>query len=825
MPVPPLQTYGQATAPPAQPQAIGTPPNPTHYQHQQQSLQPSGSQQAGYQQGPPKPKPKIDPTHIPSPVQMQQANEAIFLTEHYGTCSQQTIPLSTTDHKTIDQGNCNPRFMRATLREIPKSPDLVRDTHLPFGLVVQPLAKLHPEDEPVPLATTTGEDGPIRCSRCKGYINPACQFTDGGRKFNCNLCGFTNDVPEHYFSHLDMAGQRMDLDQRPELRLGSVEFEVPEVYWTRQPSSLRVLFAVDVSFSAIQSGMVETFCAALQLALFSDATFPPGTRIGIVTFDSAVHFYNLSATLEQAQMLVVPDVNDMFLPLSDDAIFVDPHASRSVIENLLSSLPSLFAGNRQPTSVFGSAVKAGMMSLQATGGKIHVLQTTLPTAGIGMLKNRDNPKLYGTDKERQLLSPQDAMYTTIGKECVDLGICVDLWCFPLNTYIDVCTLGVIPALTGGDTHFYPNFARDRDDVSFTDSLINSLSREQGYNAAMRVRCSNGLAVDEQFGNFYMNNSTDVELAGVDADKSVAFSLRHDGKLDEGDVHFQCALLYTTKTGHRRVRLHNLRIPATNDINTIFRQADLDTSMNVLSKQVISQTPKKLQQDLVTLLDGECTRILAAYRKHCASSAASGQLILPESFKTLPVYILSLKKSTALRRDMMVGADMRVYSMRRFKSLGVSALIRWLYPRMVNLHEYLTVKGKISIVPLQRLSYDLLHPKGMYLLEGPEATYLWIGQHVDAALLQSLFGVAELNEVNPKMAQMPPASTPQAERLAALLQRSPSMAPLRVIRQGFDHEGEFMNMLVEDETHSQMSYVDYLCMIHKQIQSEVEPKRK
>lgn len=34
------------------------------------------------------------------------------------------------------------------------------------------------------------------------------------------------------------------------------------------------------------------------------------------------------ATLDQAQMLVVPDVNDMFLPLSENAIFVDPHASR-----------------------------------------------------------------------------------------------------------------------------------------------------------------------------------------------------------------------------------------------------------------------------------------------------------------------------------------------------------------------------------------------------------------------------------------------------------------------------------------------------------------
>lgn len=67
--------------------------------------------------------------------------------------------------------------------------------------------------------------------------------------------------------------------------------------------------------------------------------------------------------------------------------------------------------------------------------------------------------------------------------------------------------------------------------------------------------------------------------------------------------------------------------------------------------VLSQAGKKLPQDMMTQLDGECVRILAAYRKHCASSASPGQLILPESFKVLPLYMLGLKKSAAMRRGM------------------------------------------------------------------------------------------------------------------------------------------------------------------------------
>ena len=53
----------------------------------------------------------------------------------------------------------------------------------------------------------------------------------------------------------------------------------------------------------------------------------------------------------------------------------------------------------------------------------------------------------------------------------------------------------------------------------------------------------------------------------------------------------------------------------------------------------------------------CVDILAAYRKHCTSNPASGQLILPETLKHLPLYTLSMLRGDAFSNE-AVSADRR-----------------------------------------------------------------------------------------------------------------------------------------------------------------------
>ena len=47
----------------------------------------------------------------------------------------------------------------------------------------------------------------------------------------------------------------------------------------------------------------------------------------------------------------------------------------------------------------------------------------------------------------------------------------------------------------------------------------------------------GIRPVDFLGNFYMSNTTDVELACIDCDKAVSVEIKHDDKLSEGDGAF------------------------------------------------------------------------------------------------------------------------------------------------------------------------------------------------------------------------------------------------------------------------------------------------
>ncbi|KAJ3013003.1 COPII coat Sec23p-Sfb3p heterodimer component [Thoreauomyces humboldtii] len=812
------------------PQPGFQPQHPTQqsgYQQPYQGYQQSGPlpHGQGYGGGGPPQKSRIDPNQVPSAVAVQEADQSLYDNAPFSTTSRSVPPLASTTFKAVDDGNCSPRFIRLTAYNIPCTDELVNVTSVPLGMIIQPLAELAPDEEPIELVDM-GEKGPIRCHRCKAYVNAYFHFIDGGRKFVCNLCHFENEVPAEYFMNLDMSGRRMDLMRRPELRKGTIDFVAPKGYCARPPKPVSYVIAIDVTWNSVQSGLLKRVVEAIRELLYNGVkTIPPNTRVGIITFDKSVHFYNLSPGLEQPQMLVVSDVSDMFVPLNA-GFLVDPMESRAVIETLLDTLPTIFENNRIHEPALGAAVQAAHAALKEHGGKVSVFQTALPTFGPGMLKNREDAKMFGTDKERTLYEPQEYFWPKLGQDCASDGVSIDMFLFP-SAYIDVATVGSLSALTGGELYLYPNFDTARDGLRVAKDFINSLTKTYGFDALLRIRVSNGLKVTDHFGNFYMKNVTDVEIAGLDSSKAIGVGFKHDGKLDEKhESAFQAALLYTTSSGERRIRVHNISVPNTTLLGNVFRFADMDTTINYLSKAAVAQTVSTTLKQVRERLTEKCVKILAAYRKHAASSTSPGQLILPESYKLFALYLLCILKLKAFRGGPDMPTDIRVLHMRMLKSFGVPESVPFLYPRLMQLHDLVSPYGEIDerglvkLPPLIRVSAERLSPQGAYVIENGQQMIVYLGRGLSEMFLKDVFGVPTLEGVDPKLKMLPVFDNPTSQRIrmivSRLQQERSRYLHFQVVRQQMDQFGdvEFNNLLIEDQNMDNLGYVEYLVTVHR-----------
>uniref|UniRef100_A0A0E0MFF9 Protein transport protein Sec24-like CEF n=1 Tax=Oryza punctata TaxID=4537 RepID=A0A0E0MFF9_ORYPU len=732
---------------------------------------------------------KIDPNQIPRP--MAETSVIIFETRQGGQAA--IPPAASSEFIVKDTGNCSPRLMRCTVNQIPCTGDLLTTSGMPLSLMVQPFSLPHPSEEPIQLVDF-GDMGPIRCSRCKAYINPFMRFVDQGRHFICNLCGFSNDTPREYICNLGPDGRRRDADDRPELCRGTVEFVASKEFLVRDPMPAVYFFLIDVSMNAIQTGATAAACSAISQAI-SDLPEGPRTMVGIATFDSAIHFYSLKRAQQQPLMLIVPDVQDVYTPLQKDLI-LPVSECRENLEQLLESIPSMFENNRVADSAFGAAMKAGFLAMKSTGGKLLVFQSVLPSLGVGSLSAREAE----------------------GRA----NVCVDVF-LTTQSYVDIASISVVPNTTGGRVYYYYPFSARSDPAKLFNDLRWNISRPQGFEAVMRVRCSQGLQVQDYFGNFCKRVPTDIDLPSIDSDKTIMVTFKHDDKLQENsECGFQCALLYTTVYGQRRIRVMNLSLPCTNMLSNLFRYADLETQFTCFLKQAANGIPTSTLFHLREEITNTCINILQSYRKYCASVSSSGQLILPEALKLLPLYTLALIKSIGLRNEGRL--DDRSYWISLVSSVSVLLAVPLVFPRLIPIHDLTSRGDDESLIPSPlMLNSENIREDGVYLLENGEDGLIYVGNVVEPTILEQIFGVSSLAAL-PSQAVLEQFDNELSRKVNEVIneirRQRCSYLRLRLCRRGEPSGDFFRSFLIEDKAPGGLSYVEFLVHVHRQIQSKM-----
>uniref|UniRef100_A0A914IBI6 Uncharacterized protein n=1 Tax=Globodera rostochiensis TaxID=31243 RepID=A0A914IBI6_GLORO len=844
------------------------------------------SMPGGFPTGPPQPqRQRLDPDMMPSLVQVadddQNTRSGLFPT---GFPHAESPPLVSTEIIAQDQGNANPKFMRSTLYAVPQTNDMTKATQLPLSLAICPFAKLHQSEYPPPVIDL-GDIGPVRCQRCKAYMCPFMEFVDGGRKFRCPFCHANTPVEDGYFAHLDHTGRRTDIQHRPELFLGSYEFVATKQYCKNgiSPKQPAFIFMLDVSYNAVRSGMVELFCRNImdmlrELPRENFREGPSSMRIGLATYDQTVHFYNLSQP-NRAEMLVVSDIADVFVPFVD-GFLVEFEQAESALSVCLREIVNNFAQTRITETALGPTIQAGLDALRSAdrAGKLFIFHTSLPVleGAPGQLKSREDRKLLGTDKEKTILSPATDFYAKLGEECVKWGCAVDLFLFP-NAFVDVASIAPAVSTTGGIVYKYQYFDAERDGERFLADLRHDITREVAFDVMMRLRTSTGIRPTGFHGAFFMQNTTDIEVAALDADKAVQIEIKYDDKLDEREsAYFQMAVLFTSCGGQRRLRVHNLSLPISTDYAQLYRLIDEDCLATHLFKQaeqtLREKTPKEMRDELTV----RCAQMLAAYREKCSESAPLGQLILPECAKLLPLHVNCIERHDALNGGAEITVDDRAWMMSLVPSLSVLATAHLLYPRIYPLtalgspqqqqptdeaptnggggstgvpsgngttfHSLgsssweeedalvsdTTIDGeqqqRVVEVPAQvRASFDYFQPQEAYLIENGLVAFVYVGREVPQEWLHNVFGISSVTHLDTEKHELPKRPNAHSTALRKLwlwanMGRERRLK-LFIVKDGDALEAWMKKFLVEDRyAQTANSYVDFLCAVHREIRS-------
>lgn len=728
--------------------------------------------------------------------------------------------------KEIEQFNAPPHFVRSTVGRLPNSASSKQKANVPLGIIIQPLAPLSPGMEDVPNVNFASVGTIIRCRACRTYMNPYVQWEANGRRWTCNSCGHTQQTNDAYFSSLDESGKRVDRFQKPELSSGAVEYLAPGEYMVRPPQPPVFMFVIDVSYTAVVTGMLETVVGTIKEAIQSGQIPGQRAQIGIITFDTSLHFYNLNANLSQPQMLVVSDLEELFLPLPDD-ILVPLAESESAVMGLLDSLPTMFADTKVNESCLGSAVKGAFLAMKHIGGKLLVFGACIPSVGDLPLKStRDNPRLLGTEKEVELLRPVNDGYKDLATELIRAQISVEMFLAP-QQYIDLASISPLAKFTGGDIRYYPQFHVQTAGMKLRNELMHVLSRYMGWEAVMRVRVSRGWKITKFYGHLYLRGSDLLMVPNCHTDQTFAISIDLDENVTPDPVFcVQSALLYTNSDGERRIRVHTWASLTTQSYQDTISSIDVQATATMLSQIALRTSLKSNLNEGRNLLQTHCQQLVQA------GNLCPGV----EALQFLPLYIMGMLKSPAFRATNDISADMRTYIWMRLETVMVSQMAAYYYPRMMALHNCsdgvgaADEHGNVRLPDLLNLTSESMTQDGVYLLEDGDAINIWVGSATDPSFLQAAFGAPSFAQLDPAAAEASlgtrgNAVSSKLENIVRQVRvdRPVPFLQIFILRQGDPKEARFFASLIEDRTAGlQSTYSEFLTRMGYRPQQQSPP---
>ena len=673
--------------------------------------------------------------------------------------------------------NCSSNYISCSSEIFPSNEETCSQLGIPITLSLSPIISSQMEGE-IPLINYGLNEIP-RCKNkdCKIFLNPFVKFIENGEKWICNFCNEENDTEDYYFCDLDKNRERLDSDTKPELCCGSYEFLANKSFYkkNKNPSRAFFIFMFETSFSAINSGFLEACIEGVKDAVNNNIFYNGNdVNISIFTYDTNISFYSYGDKFTQPQMLTVID-EQTFLPTSKINLILNVEDDKNKILQILDLIQNNFNKNNlniknhiKDSDKFFSALNGGYLLGKNLGGKIIIFSASnivgkLPLMNGGEEKNLTKEQIaYSCHDNKQL--------ENIGLNLTNENISVDLFVSAEND-IKLLTLTQLCDYTNGNLYFYKKFNFNLHYKNIFNQIRKTLSRPIIWEGVNKIKFSNGCKIKSFISPLLILRNDLFIFPTIDADQNYIFNLGYDKQtINENNlenkiknninnisktnnyIYIQNSLLYSYGDGKKRIRVHNLCLPLSNDPIVIIESMDSEIISNYYIKLTIDKLYKEKALANSILYTENQFRLFI-------DKVLSNLKKLPDNLNNLPYYMLGFFKNRLFCKneiDKNYDIDLSNYLRSKFQKMHLKEVLSYIVPTIYYLNdmekdskigEYDKETGIFNLPPNILCSKREIKEDGLYLIDIGYLLILYITKKINKNILQKLLGINEINIYN------------------------------------------------------------------------------
>jgi len=331
-------------------------------------------------------------------------------------------------------------------------------------------------------------------------------------------------------------------------------------------------------------------------------------KVGIITFNTSVTYYSIPEDLSEENIKRVSciDTENPFCALSEGDLYLSLAEEREKIDFLINHLiqqaEKMSSAKAQPTNM-EIVIESILQSMQYSGGKAIIMGISQPQDPKCMTKVTENDDGKQTKVNKylvgvKLLLTKNPYFEEKALELRAARIGIDQFWF--NRVMDTTPLAYLSQKTGGKFTFYPNFSQFLHSTQLYYQLYSTMAQFSAMEVVARLRSSEEIKLISFNTPAGQDPLLDISLSTLNTEQMLVANLEASN-LKAKPVHFQLVLIHSDFFGQRKLRVINLCLPTTTNLDLFYRSLNCEALVYTILRTV---------GDSIKTLDREAMRVKA-----------------------------------------------------------------------------------------------------------------------------------------------------------------------------------------------------------------------